>query len=736
MGIEINFNNPDTNKPISLNIEKELTFIYGGNGTGKTTLSRQLNQKEHAVFNTDFVNKNVFVIGDTGAKCDAKNKEKFSELFLGEDAVKLAREVVDMKEKNKIYIKLKETSQKDMNSILRENSLNIIGDFSELFKKIKYEFTFDYKIEPTKLLETFKLNSTLKTSIKDDDEYEKNYKMFKDFSIRVKVRSTIEEDVVLKSIFVDEKFDFLEFQLNNYLSYMNELESLEKSFSSHGKTSEVKNWVKSGLDLHKGKSNCILCENTNINDQLNQWKERLENKHIENKRLLLNQIKDVVKSLDKIVVNKDLYEIVTEKIVNTAVRIKDKFVEYSSLISKNKFLQIKHIDIEKDDIWREQQTIINELSNYQINKHLKSLIFYSDFSDLFEIKMNEIIALSKKENQDYADKTAKVINDISTKLGFDKDIKIELDNRGAMPKISLGADNKTRNIANYSEGQRHKLALSIFFANLLGNENDYDILLLDDPVISLDVFAYHAIKVILLDKEIVERRKKLVILTHNIHYLYVQMSNILDSDVLRELTALYELTPYQIINVEPELLKFDDILLFTSLLNNLNDIEDLSLTYWLSSKIGRIFLDLKLRMSGISSKGVPNTEIRELVLPIELEEALSKKFSRLAKLCKKKTVYVKTAVEAITILTDVIRLLEFPQIFDLENLNIYDNELELPLNSFPNAKELKQEIALFAKKINFPEQDTPQLEELQNYINHPRHQITESIFGIRSSKEY
>ena len=62
MGVNITFKHPYTNADMNIEIDKLMTFVYGGNGTGKTTLSRQFDASEHKVFNTDFVNKNVFII--------------------------------------------------------------------------------------------------------------------------------------------------------------------------------------------------------------------------------------------------------------------------------------------------------------------------------------------------------------------------------------------------------------------------------------------------------------------------------------------------------------------------------------------------------------------------------------------------------------------------------------------------------------------------------------------------
>lgn len=86
----VSFENPDTGKKLSIELEVEITLIYGGNGTGKTTLSRAFGS-DYAVFNSDFVNKNVYIVNSDGATTNSDNKENFSQLFLGTDAVELAK---------------------------------------------------------------------------------------------------------------------------------------------------------------------------------------------------------------------------------------------------------------------------------------------------------------------------------------------------------------------------------------------------------------------------------------------------------------------------------------------------------------------------------------------------------------------------------------------------------------------------------------------------------------------
>ena len=85
----INFKNEDSKKNISLELDKKMIFIYGKNGSGKTTFSRSNDLDKKYVFNEDFVYKNVYIIDSEGAKIDSGVKNNFSELLVGEDVVLL-----------------------------------------------------------------------------------------------------------------------------------------------------------------------------------------------------------------------------------------------------------------------------------------------------------------------------------------------------------------------------------------------------------------------------------------------------------------------------------------------------------------------------------------------------------------------------------------------------------------------------------------------------------------------
>ena len=135
--MEVTFKNYETNKDITLNSEKSLLVIYGKNGSGKTTLSRNNYFDKNYVFNEDFVFSNVYNITETGASQTASTKEKFSGLWLGEDIVKIRKEISDILEIEK---KIKNDFQMEQTKLLdffakNQIQVNIYDKIKELNDK-------------------------------------------------------------------------------------------------------------------------------------------------------------------------------------------------------------------------------------------------------------------------------------------------------------------------------------------------------------------------------------------------------------------------------------------------------------------------------------------------------------------------------------------------------------------------------------------------------------------------
>ena len=80
--MEINYNSPETGNKFTLNTNKSFIFIYGKNGSGKTTFSKSDCFDSEFVFNVDYVNKNIYTVNESGACQTSTNRNNFSNLLL------------------------------------------------------------------------------------------------------------------------------------------------------------------------------------------------------------------------------------------------------------------------------------------------------------------------------------------------------------------------------------------------------------------------------------------------------------------------------------------------------------------------------------------------------------------------------------------------------------------------------------------------------------------------------
>lgn len=91
--MEYRFYNKESKNEINFETDSLYTFIYGPNGTGKTTFSREYYDKEenniiYKVFNEDFINNNVYVTDMDGSKQSPENKKGLNKLFIGKNVRK------------------------------------------------------------------------------------------------------------------------------------------------------------------------------------------------------------------------------------------------------------------------------------------------------------------------------------------------------------------------------------------------------------------------------------------------------------------------------------------------------------------------------------------------------------------------------------------------------------------------------------------------------------------------
>jgi energy-coupling factor transporter ATP-binding protein EcfA2 len=731
---KILFTNPDTKKNFELPLDRNMIFIYGGNGSGKTTLSRSFQTENYMVFNTDFVNRNVYIVKSTGADVDGDTKENFSSLFLGEEAVDLAKDVEKLNAKKKELDKQNKSLFSEYKEKVQAIGLIPFKSMSEVLEKIDYEFVFDSKSDYETNKKKFKLSKLLATTVSDENEFMESMRIYKENHTVQNLNKDIEKSPNLTCLIVDKANVIDVKQIEKYNCIVDDIKVLEQSFNLGQKPSETKSWIKQGVLIHEELADCIFCGNKDIKSKIDEWKEKLDNELLKEKDELVKHLKDVKNDLDIILRNRALYKDIIPKIISTLSSVNGIIDSYLSGIAENKSLTIAEYLIDIDPIQKEAQDRNSDLLNYFTNKELNELVFSHVYQLEIESFLKKQIEDSEKLNLIYANDTAKSINEISKILGFTKDIKVDIEKRGNMPKIALQSQSKTTKISQYSEGQRHKLALAVFFSKCIKSKVLFEAIVLDDPVITLDVKAYHALKGMLKDKRF-QKAKRLIITTHNIHYLYVQISNILEDEELKKYTKLYEITPDTFNDIPLDLLKSDDVSLYSNYIKSMTSYDQLGYIYWLTSKIARYFLDLRLRINGIMSAQNMSLEIDLLDLEESEKDDLQHNFNVLSETCKKKSLTVKSIIDTFTSLNQILKILEFPQLVTQSTIKQFaehENELIAISDKCINVYE---EILVYGRSIHFYEGSDAVLHEMKNYISHPRNQITESMLVLKASKD-
>ena len=251
---------------------------------------------------------------------------------------------------------------------------------------------------------------------------------------------------------------------------------------------------------------------------------------------------------------------------------------------------------------------------------------------------------------------------------------------------------------------------------------------LDDPVVALDEETYHAIRDLIIDIRKRDETTRVIILTHNIYYTYIQLSNVFENDEIRNLTIFYRMTSNEIKELDIDVLRTDDLVLFRKCINEISTEDEILILGGITCKIFRYILDIKLRFQGISSKQVPSEEIKLLNLDEDQKEELNQ-----ISLFLKRNSILSRMPNTETIVECFEKLKRACDIFDIKDYITERNikmckELSTNKNySFDlNSDNIYFDFVNSANKILY----TDDYKGLRNYLSHPRQQITKQITSI------
>ncbi|MDE8037432.1 hypothetical protein PT088_08060, partial [Erysipelothrix rhusiopathiae] len=308
----ISFLHPESNKEITFTTDKRFIIIYGKNGSGKTTLSRSDNFDENLVFNSDFVNKNIFITGEDGIKMSPYNRKNFSEIWIGEDIVSIVNE----RELLEKALKENETELDKITEVI-VNELNL-NDIPKIMDGINLDED-DFKFVTEDISEnsnSFKTQHRLLTKIQDEEELKKEVLILKNNLILDQFTSTISNNPLLDELINKNMDQNVILNLNKKIDIMKsnskEILFIDDILKSQNIDEKIEKHIKDWYDYHKDKDYCIFCGNKDIKKSLQKWKQVFENELKEIKIDLIKELTNIGNSLNPIVQNKQFQEISSE----------------------------------------------------------------------------------------------------------------------------------------------------------------------------------------------------------------------------------------------------------------------------------------------------------------------------------------------------------------------------------------------------------------------------------------
>lgn len=453
--MEYRFYNKESKNEINFETDSFYTFIYGPNGTGKTTFSREYYDKEenniiYKVFNEDFINNNVYVTDMDGSKQSPENKKGLNKLFIGKNVRKYSDFLTKIRERKS------QISSIPINNELQKVNNNFIKKIDEIFgeneeyKKNKNPFIehilipeyIDSAIEQIKKqINIEDIYISTKNILKDKftKNYEYNYKIDIDNDlIKNEVMEYLKEKNKKQTEEYNKSIDEFEININNLLKILStdlliQVEEIKKELEIETKKyeliknvdeenknflkeiigdkelnyEEIEHWQKEGYKFHKEIEfeTCLYCHNTNIGSKVKEnYRILYENKYI---KILEYLKKTVEKYINDIINNKQKFQLIKSfydrtgrdkelVIIQEIYKYIDKINEVIKNIYNKKLFDNKIIDeiktlLEYYDSIKEVLNKIEKNEGEEENKFELNETLKLLYSDV------EIIRLIKKE---------------------------------------------------------------------------------------------------------------------------------------------------------------------------------------------------------------------------------------------------------------------------------------------------------------------------------------------------
>ncbi len=709
---------------LKLEADKKVYFIYGKNGVGKTNLSSTLYKEDYEViaFNNDFINKHIYITTEDGEQITASTTEQLTNLLvIDEDTIVLRKKLEKIEGEKKQTSKV-EFDNKYVNILSQHIDKDIINyiDKNIIVKK-------QYQVISSKFFEQYIINQKNSCSIKTDKQFEQEIEKLKNNNIIQNFIKELNNKKIRK--FINEIHDF-----NNRIEIYNNLIGEIKKISNYKlEKNNVEEWKKTGIEIHENKHECLFC-NGKLGEKYIQIKKYYKDKSIIALEKIKNDIRYVINNIE-LVTNQENYKNLKLGLTKELESLNQLSIELKVILNNIEKIEkvydekkITKIKFELED--NSLITLDKELIKYHTISQLETYINYKienkinvekirDLKDSIDVKYNLLI-----ENDILQ------INEHINSLGLTEKIVLKPLNQNGKKRIELKINNKK--ISQISDGEKHKLALGIFLTKLYKGDMNNKIIIFDDPVVTLDIQTYFNFKdnvIELINKKLEETNAKLIILSHDIHYLYIQTSA--KKKLSEENFIFYKMFKNgKLKKQDIDFLKIDDISFLNNIVTKIKTAEEFILTVPLVFKIFRHNLDLVARLQGVNNKfTMPEHIIQELLnlnfIVCEEKDTLQKVSNEISSIKGEKEISVLEVKEIYIKFNEAMGILKLPFNLNFDRFNFDDN---IKLNLLKNKYESTLEFDILNQLAKIILKNEKSNEK--NYLSHPNNQLTRNILSF------
>jgi len=571
--MKIDLSNEELFYENEINFDKNLNFVFGKNGTGKSTLTKLL--KEYGEQDYDV---RVF----QGFENMVGENNRLNAVILGEENNEIAQEIEikkeDIKKKkeeiDKINLEIKEP---------KDNSENLWKKFEKIKKNInqKNSQTQDFYTDSAAKIKKMTDPQISKTTYNKNDfiSEKKNAKLLGEADIKslkklIKTEVKMAQEIEFPSINLQNELEKINSILGKKVEEKVKIKRLENN-------EEKRNFAKKGFHLHEAGEICSFCGNIIEEKEYEELKRYFLADDIEKFQKEIEIFKDnykkKIESIENIKFDKnnfypnnierltqiiEEYEVIKEGIIKILKNFlenlekKDIFKENEKIFIDNISLNFNKISKEYDDLVKSNNTsnLTKEKENAKANlryHYIKlELDNFKEESKLTEIKnleeesvkykteienkQNEITKINneiKKLNLEISQLEAQTKNEKKLVENINKKIKhytsFELvhkeDTEGeGFYSVKCLRTNEDRDITQISTGEKNIIAL-LYFIEKLNEINEVrarnKLIIFDDPMNSNDdTMQYLIIEELTNLIKTLDKNDKFIVMTHNVHF--------------------------------------------------------------------------------------------------------------------------------------------------------------------------------------------------------------------------